>query len=221
MNTPKAHHKIKIVIVDDHEIIRDGIKALLTNAEHIEVVGEASNGKEAIKILIECNDVDLVLMDISMPVMNGIDATKYISENFTHPKVLTLTMHDDEVHIIKMLQAGALGYVFKTTGKNELVEAIDTIADGESYFTKEASKTIMQHFMKNKANSRKSTVHLTKREKEVLLLITEELTNQEIADKLFLSHRTIDTHRRNLLQKIGVKNTVGLVKYALKHNLTG
>lgn len=223
MNTPHTHHKVKIIIVDDHEIIRDGIKALLSNTEHIEIVGEASNGKEAIKILKEYCDVDLVLMDISMPIMNGIDATKYISANFTNLKVLTLTMHDDDVHIIKMLQAGALGYVFKTTGKNELVEAINTIADGESYFTKEASKAIMQHFMKNKVNSKKSArsplLHLTKREKEVLILITDELTNLEIADKLFLSHRTIDTHRRNLLQKLGVKNTAGLVKYALKHGL--
>ena len=214
---------IKVILVDDHEIIRDGIKALLRGANGIEIVGEAENGQEALEIL-EFKEVDLVLMDISMPVMNGIDATKYISQNYPKIKVIVLSMHDDESHIINMLKAGAVGYIFKNTGKVKLIEAIKTVSSGESFFAKEASQRIMEHFMHNKAPEKKNgsiedVDRLTEREKEVLRLIAEEFTNQEIADKLFLSPRTIDTHRRNLLQKLNVKNTAGLVKVAIKCGL--
>lgn len=214
---------IKVILVDDHEIIRDGIKALLKGAGEIEIAGEAENGQQAIEIL-KNREVDLILMDISMPVMDGIDATKYISRNFSDVKVIVLSMHDDESHIINMLKAGAVGYIFKNTGKTRLIEAIKTVSSGESFFAKEASQRIMEHFMQNKARekrngSMKDVEHLTEREKEVLKLIAEEYTNQEIANKLFLSPRTIDTHRRNLLQKLRVKNTAGLVKFAIKCGL--
>lgn len=214
---------IKVILVDDHEIIRDGIKALLKGAIGIEIVGEAENGREAIELL-ENKEIDLVLMDISMPVMDGIDATKHISQNFSRVKVIVLSMHDDESHIINMLKAGAVGYVFKNTGKIKLIEAIKTVSSGDSFFAKEASQKIMEHFMQSKGpekrNGSVADIHrLTEREKEVLRLIAEEYTNQEIADKLFLSPRTIDTHRRNLLQKLNVKNTAGLVKFAIKCGL--
>ena len=214
---------IKVILVDDHEIIRDGIKALLKGADGIDIVGEAENGQEAIELL-DKNNIDLVLMDISMPIMDGIDATKYISKNFSWVKVIVLSMHDDESHIINMLKAGAVGYVFKNTGKIKLIEAIKTVSSGESFFAKEASQKIMEHFMQNKGTEKRNgsleDIHrLTEREKEVLRLIAEEYTNQEIADKLFLSPRTIDTHRRNLLQKLNVKNTAGLVKFAIKCGL--
>ncbi|MDN5210909.1 response regulator transcription factor [Fulvivirgaceae bacterium BMA12] len=214
---------IRILLADDHKIIRDGIKALLKGAEGIEIVGDVEDGQQAINIL-EKEKIDLVLMDISMPVLNGIDATKYIRRNFPDVRVMALSMHDDDAHIINMLKAGAVGYVFKNTGKVNLVEAIKTVSSGESFFAKEASQKIMEYFMQNKDLSKKSgttpdTMRLTEREKEVLKLIAEEYTNQEIAEKLFLSHRTIDTHRRNLLQKLSVKNTAGLVKYAIKCGL--
>ena len=214
---------IKVILVDDHEIIRDGIKALLKGANGIEIVGEAENGREAIEIL-ENGGIDLVLMDISMPVMNGIDATKYISKNFSEVKVMVLSMHDDESHIINMLKAGAVGYIFKNIGKVKLIEAINAVSSGDNFFAKEASQRIMEHFMQNKGHEKKNgslkdIERLTDREKEVLRLIAEEYTNQEIADKLFLSPRTIDTHRRNLLQKLKVKNTAGLVKFAMKCGL--
>ena len=214
---------IKVILVDDHEIIRDGIRALLKGAIGIEIAGEAENGQEAIDIL-EQEEVDLVLMDISMPVMDGIDATNYISQNYPAVKVIVLSMHDDESHIINMLKAGAVGYIFKNTGKIKLIEAIKTVSSGESFFAKEASQRIMEHFMQHKATEKRNgsvedVKRLTEREKEVLRLIAEEYTNQEIADKLFLSPRTIDTHRRNLLQKLNVKNTAGLVKVAIKCGL--
>ncbi len=214
---------IRILLADDHKIIRDGIKALLKGAEGIEIVGDVDDGQQAINLL-EKEKIDLVLMDISMPVMNGIDTTKYIRQNFPDVKVMALSMHDDDAHIINMLKAGAVGYVFKNTGKGNLVEAIKTVSSGESFFAKEASQKIMEYFMQNKdlrkkAGTAQDTTRLTEREKEVLKLIAEEYTNQEIAEKLFLSHRTIDTHRRNLLQKLSVKNTAGLVKYAIKCGL--
>ena len=211
---------INVLVADDHQIIRDGIKALLNNIPGIHITCEASNGLEAIEILRN-NSIDLVLMDITMPKLNGVEATKVIAEKFPAVKVLTLTMHDEESHIVKMLKVGAKGYILKTTGKRELAEAIKTVASGESYFSKEASSKIMEHFMKDKGGQKEGTVgrDLTKREIEVLRLIAEENTNSEIAEKLFLSPRTVDTHRRNLLQKLHVKNTAGLVKYAVEHHL--
>ena len=153
--------------------------------------------------------------------LDGIDATKYITEHFPEVKVLALTMHTDESHITRMLQVGAMGYILKNTGKKELTEAIKTVASGESYFAKEASEVIMRRLMKNKSlqKGKFANVELTKREKEVLKLIAEENTNHEIADKLFISPRTVDTHRRNLLQKLKVKNTAGLVKYAIQNEV--
>ena len=220
MTAALCNDNINVLIADDHQIIRDGIKALLNNVPGIHIACEASNGMEAIDSL-KNNSIDLVLMDITMPKLNGIEATKVIVEKFPRVKVLTLTMHDEESHIVKMLKVGAKGYVLKTTGKRELTEAIQTVASGESYFSKEASSKIMEHFMKDKQGQKEGRVdrHLTKREVEVLRLIAEENTNSEIAEKLFLSPRTIDTHRRNLLQKLHVKNTAGLVKYAVEHNL--
>jgi DNA-binding NarL/FixJ family response regulator len=209
---------VKLLIVDDHKIIRDGIKALLNKAEGIEVINEASNGAEALEIVeASSSTLDMVLMDIRMPEMDGITATKQITDKFPNIKVLALTMHDDEPHIMNMLQSGASGYVLKTIGKQELVSAINKVASGQNYFAKEASNALLGYFSK-KGSSKKKIIStkLTNREIEVLTLIADECTNNEIAEKLFLSTRTIDSHRRNLLQKLEVKNTAGLVKYALR-----
>lgn len=211
---------INVFIVDDHQIVRDGVKALLKSTEGIKIVDEAPNGKEALKLIQPIHeDIDVVIMDITMPEMDGVTATRHILKEYPAIKVLALSMHDDENHLISMLQEGALGYVLKTTGKSELVHAINRVAAGQSYFDRGASGKLLD-YLSNK-NKRKGIAdnELTPREKEVLSLIAEELTNAEIAEKLFLSPRTIDTHRRNLLQKLNVKNTAGLVKYAIKHEL--
>ncbi len=217
--------RINILLVDDHKIIRDGIKALLKGVPDVEVVSEAEDGQMALDILASKNNIDLVLMDINMPNLNGVEATTFIVKNHGGVKVMALTMHDDDAHIIHMLKAGAVGYMFKTIGKVELTHAIRSVSQGDTYFAKEASQKIMEHFMqKNKGAKVTRTEYnmssLTKREKEVLQLIAEEFTNHEIAEKLFLSARTVDTHRRNLLQKLGVKNTAGLVKAAIKSGLS-
>ncbi|MDN5205059.1 response regulator transcription factor [Fulvivirgaceae bacterium BMA10] len=214
---------IRILVIDDHQMVREGIKSSLSNAGNIEIVDEAQNGQEAIDKLKE-QTVDLVLIDISMDVMDGIEATKIITKQHPEVKVLALTMHDEESNIINMLQAGALGYILKTTGMKELMEAINTVSKGETYFTKEVSGTLMKQFMKKKVETskseNKSVEELTKREIEILKLIADEFTNQEIAEKLFISQRTVDTHRRNLIQKLNVKNTAGLVRFAFRNNIT-
>jgi DNA-binding NarL/FixJ family response regulator len=213
--------KVKILIVDDHPMIRQGIKSLLDDEDRFDVADEAGNGNEALQKLGK-NHFDLVIMDIKMPEMNGIEATEEIVKNYPDVKVLAISMYDEQRYIVKMLQAGALGYVLKNTGKQELMTAINTVMDGESYFSQEVSSIMMSQFMSKKTVNNepaREDIVLTKRETEIIRLIAEELTNTEIADRLGISPRTVDTHRRNLLQKLDVKNTAGLVKYAIQHHI--
>ncbi len=210
---------IKILVVDDHEVVRTGIRTLLKDKPELEVVGEAENGQIALNYL-ENNDVDLVIMDINMPVMDGIQATEAIIARYPDARVLGLTMLNEEHHIRQMLKAGAYGYILKNSGQNELLAAIDNISKGKHYFSKEATHVIMMDMMSDKVKEKKvENVYLTDREKDVLKLIALEHTNQEIADKLFISVRTVDAHRRNLLQKIGARNAAGLAIYALNNNV--
>ncbi|RMG78319.1 MAG: DNA-binding response regulator [Bacteroidetes bacterium] len=216
-------NKIKVIIVDDHDIVRDGIKALLSTFDDIEVVNEFSNGDEIVRFFQEQPgfEVDVILMDVNMPY-NGIDTTQKLIECNEKLKILALTMHVEEMYIKKMLKNGAMGYVLKTCSRDELYEAIKSLHQGQPYFSKEASQMLMNQFMKNQKPKTSSLVtldDLTKREKEILKLIALEHTNQEIAEKLFISPRTVDNHRRNLLQKLGVKNTAGLTRFAINSGL--
>lgn len=215
-----SEQSINVFLVDDHQIIRDGIRALLHGVEHIHIVNEASNGVQALRLIRSSpGNIDVVIMDISMPEMDGIEASQKILKEFPHIRILALSMHDEDYYIASMLKKGALGYILKTTGKSELVNAISKVANGQSYFDQQSSSKLLDILSDKRKNSGAKDNKLTLREKEVLSLIAEELTNNEIAEKLFLSPRTVDTHRRNLLQKLKVKNTAGLVKYALTHNL--
>ncbi|MEK6480302.1 response regulator transcription factor [Catalinimonas sp. 4WD22] len=213
---------IKILIVDDHKMIRDGIKASLFGATDIQVLDEAASAQEALAKLALHPDLDVVVMDISLGEgEDGISVTKKITDKYQEVKILAISMHDEEMHVIKMLQAGAIGYMLKYQGMSDLVEAIKTVAVGESFFSKDVSEILMSQFVrkKTKPNFRKGLGELTKREVEILIMIAEEYTNQEIAEKLFISPRTVDTHRRNLILKLNVKNTAGLVKYAISQHL--
>ena len=210
--------KIKILIADDHKMIRDGIQAMLDGKEHIEVVAEATNGKEAVQICSE-QEIDVAILDITMPEMDGIEATKEISEKCPEVAVLALTMLDEDEYIRMMVKAGALGYILKSSGSEELEKAIRSVAQGEHYFSEEAKETIMKDLVESKGKRKASEHDLTDREIDVLKLICQELTNQEIADKLHISVRTVDAHRRNLLQKTGARNTAGLVKFGITHNI--
>lgn len=205
---------INILIADDHKIIVDGLKSLLAGEEDIQVVAEVDNGSKAIKI-IEEQKIDVAVMDIAMPVMTGLEATAKIKQIAPQVKIIVLTMYEDEQYFNKIMELGASGYILKNTGHDELVRAIHKVHQGDNYFSQEiVSKQIMRKF-KPGAKDLLQETQLTKREVEVLKLISEEYKNHEIADKLFLSIRTVDTHRRNLLQKLNVKNTAGLVKYAI------
>jgi len=196
---------------------------MLENLPHIQIMGEAYNGREAIEF-VNKHPIDLVIMDIKMPEVNGIEATKAILSAHPNIKVLALSMFDDNLYISNMLQAGASGYILKNTDKQELITAIQKVAEGETYFSRKVTSVVMQTFIsKNVASTQPNTEikpeELTYREIEILKLIAQQLTNQEIADKLQISPRTVHSHRRNLMQKMGVKNTAGLVKYALQNKL--
>ncbi|MDG1276516.1 MAG: response regulator transcription factor [Algoriphagus sp.] len=210
---------IKVLLVDDHELIREGIKNSLIDHRPIQVIGEAQNGEEALSFL-DKNLVDVVLMDISMPIMGGITTTQEIVGKYPDVNVIILTMHNEVSIIQEALKAGALGYLLKNTNISELKEAITQVYNGGTYFSSEISEKIMNQLIKGKADRESDyPARLTKREIEILKLISEEYSNQEIAEKLFISHRTVDTHRRNLIQKLNAKNTAGLVKFALKNKI--
>jgi DNA-binding NarL/FixJ family response regulator len=217
----KTQTKIKLLLADDHKIVRDGIISLLLNEDDLEIIGEAENGEIAIR-QVEALKPDLVIMDINMPVMDGIKSTAIICEKFPSTKILALTMTNEQEHIKNMIDAGAGGYILKNSGKAELINAIQTIVGGGNYFSEEVKDAILQQMLSKKQKHDKiigEPVPLTRREKDVLRLIVEEFTNYEIAEKLFISVRTVDAHRRNLLEKTGARNTAGLVKFAIDNNI--
>lgn len=213
--------KIRIVLADDHKIIRDGLRSLLLTESKYEIVGEAENGQMALDLTTRLRP-DLVIMDVNMPIMDGIDATRKISKDHPDSRVLALTMTNEQEHIRKMIDAGALGYILKNSGQEELVSAINAIVSGQNYFSDEVKDVIMQTIVRKQYKNDKivgEAIPLTRREKDVLNLIVQEFTNYEIAQKLFISVRTVDAHRRNLLEKTAARNTAGLVKYALENKL--
>ncbi len=210
---------IKILIADDHQLFIDGIKSLVNSMQNMEIIAEVGNGKQLLEVL-EHTSSDIILMDINMPEMDGIEATKQVKIKYPSVKILMLTMFSSREYIEKLLRAGADGYILKNTGKVELQEAIETIVNGESYFSKEVTERIMEGLQKKKSAEKKSyIVELTEREIEVLKLIVQEFTTAEIAEKLFISTHTVETHRKNLISKLNVRNIAGLVKYAMQNGL--
>ena len=203
---------IRVLITDDHEMIRNGLSALLRGEPEILVVDMARNGKEALDICAS-RQIDVVLMDIMMPEMNGVEATRAIRNQHPDVRVLAVTINDEPRFIKEVLQAGASGYILKHSTKDEIIRAIVDVAEKRQHFSSEVLTKISGEFA---MGAQSSTPMLTKKEGEVLKLIAQEFTNQEIAEKLDCGIRTVDTHKRNLIKKLEVKNVVGLVKYALK-----
>ncbi len=219
---------INIVLADDHKIIRDGIRALLSGESQLNVTGEASNGVEVLEILATRPEVDVVLLDLNMPVMDGFEAMEQIRERFPKVKVVALSMLDHENYVYRIMEAGAMGYILKNTGTEELVFGIQRAAQGIRFICSEISlnllkrnKDLQQHTipMGFADSSEKGTGDLSKREAEVLHLIAQGYTNAEIAEKLFTSRRTIESHRQNLLDKTGAKNTATLIVYGISKGL--
>ncbi len=209
----------KIIIVDDHELFRDGLKFFITQITGMEVIGEAANGKEFLNIL-EYLAPDLVLMDISMPEMDGIQATELALKKFPNLKIIAISSFGDEIYYTKMIKAGVSGFVIKDSGKNELEKAISAILDGKNYF----SKDLLQKIVIKKGNLLTSAtfhqkINLTKREKDVLALICQGYSDIEIANKLYLSSKTINNYRTHLLSKTATKNAANLVMFAIKNGL--
>jgi len=208
--------EIKLLLADDHQVITDGLKALLDNQPGIRVSATASNGKEALEI-VKLLEIDLVLMDIDMPVMNGLDASKLIKKTDDPPGIIILSMHSEKGMVEELITNGVDGYLLKNSGKDELINAIKTVSSGNKYFHSDVTLSLL----KSKSNDSKTgkVNELTEREIEILKLIADGFTNKEIGDKLFISHRTVDTHRTNMMRKLEVNNIAGLISFAIKNKL--
>lgn len=212
--------KIRVLIVDDHTIVRDGITALLAIAGDIEVVGEAENGLEALKMVRELLP-DVVLMDISMPVMDGLESTRRINKEFPRIKVLVLTQHDDKEYVFPVIEAGASGFISKVAASSELVAGIRAVSQGDSYLSPSVARLLVEDYQQGRIHLKSNPYEgLTDREREVLKLAAEGHTTQEIADILVVSKKTIEGHKTNLMAKLGIRNRTELIKYALRKGIT-
>jgi len=222
--------KISIILVDDHAIVRDGIKYLLEEETNLTVVGEGSNGLEAIKLVQEI-EPDLLIIDVRMPEMNGIEAVKIINKTATKTKSIILSMHDSEEYILESIEGKAMGYLLKDSSKAEILKAIYTVNSGEKYFSGDISNIIVNNLLKKSSQTESETTtkkeinplstqhNLTKREIEILQLVLQGKTNKEISEELQKSKRTIETHRFNLMKKMDVKNLLELSAKAQKLGL--
>lgn len=207
--------KIKIIIADDHQMLVDGIKSLLKGEKKLEVIGVANNGSVALE-LIEKNQPDILLTDINMPVMSGVELTKKVRAKFPKIKIIALSMFGDQHAITEMLDAGVSGYILKNTGKEELLNAIQTVFDGGVFYSREVSDQMMRSLTDK---SKSEAAILTTREIEIVKLIAKECSNIKIAEELFISERTVETHRKNIFRKTNTKSVVGLLNYAREHRI--
>ena len=213
-------NEIKVLLVEDHTIVCKGLRSLLESKAGIEVVGEAKDGREAIK-KVEQLIPDVVLMDIAMPILNGLEATRQIKKQFPEVKVLILSMYNNEEYIMNCLKFGALGYMNKQASPEELVLAINTVYKGGYFISPSFSKEIIKKYIEITKNIDKKANYkeLTDREREILQLITESYSNKEIAKLLYVSVKTVETHRTHLMDKLDIHNSVELTKYAIRKGM--
>lgn len=212
--------KIRVLLVDDHTIVREGISTLLELSPEIEVVGEAANGQEALDLIRKLK-LDVVLMDLAMPVMGGLEATRSICREFPEIKVLVLTQYEDKEHVFAILEAGARGFLNKSAASSELVSAIRSVYRGDSYLSPSATKYLIEDYQleANIKKSRDPYEQLTAREKEVLRLLAEGHTAKEIAAMLVISPKTVDSHKTRFMAKLDLHNRAELIKYALRKKI--
>ncbi len=208
---------ISVAIADDHEIFRDGLRLMLAKSENIHIVGEAHNGKELVGIIDQLKP-DVVITDLKMPMMDGVEATRYIKEKHPQIEVIALSMFDDEELILEMLEAGAIGYLLKNADKTEVIEAIHMAFKNQPYYCKQTSGKLAKLIAFSRHNNQKKQkeAEFSEREKDIIRLICQEYTNKEIGEKLFLSARTVEGYRMKILEKMEVKNIVGIVIEAIR-----
>ncbi|HHG85713.1 MAG TPA: response regulator transcription factor [Bacteroidetes bacterium] len=212
-------NKIQLILADDHELIRSGTRQLITQESDLEIIGEANNGIETLKLLQNL-EPDVLLLDIEMPELNGLKTAEKALESYPNLAILLLTMYTDAHYLRKSLEIGCRGYLLKQSDTNEIIEAIRTVAAGEVYFGGGVSRNFLRMSVnRSSLNPFISESKLSKREIEVLCLIADGQSSKEIADKLFISVRTVDTHRSNILHKLNLSNTAQLVRYAIKYKL--
>jgi DNA-binding NarL/FixJ family response regulator len=215
-----SQEAIKVVIADDHEIFRDGFKMILGKMKNCLLIGEASNGRELLEIVANTTP-DLVITDIKMPAMDGIEATRKIREKWPSMGIIALSMFNEDDLIMEMLEAGANGYLIKNADKAEIMDAIVAVASGDPYYCRGTNNKLTKLIANSRFHPfhRKKIVEFSEKEIEIIRLICQEMTNKEIGENLFLSIRTVEGHRLRILDKMGVKNSVGLVIYAIQNNI--
>jgi DNA-binding NarL/FixJ family response regulator len=213
---------IKVMLVDDHTIVRDGIKALLTDQDDISIIGEASNGRDLLSLL-KVHKPDILLLDISLPDYSGIELCEIVRRDYPGIQVLFLSMYTTEEYIFNAIKAGAQGYLPKNISQTELLLAIRTISQGSEYFSESISNIILKSYIKKAKNKEPESINpeesLSKRELEILKLFAEGFPNPQIAEKLFISTRTVESHKNHIMQKLGLKSTVDLVKFAIRNQI--
>jgi DNA-binding NarL/FixJ family response regulator len=215
-------NKTRVLLAEDHTIVRKGLRSLLESAPGINVVGEAADGRQAVDKVRQLSP-DIVLMDISMPGLNGLEATRQIRQRFPGTKVLILTMHADEEYILQILQAGALGYVVKQAAPEELISAVEAVSHGQVFLSPAISRTVLQEYLRRAEamTGQDSYDTLTPREREVLQLIAEGHPPREIAETLCISIKTVETHRAHLRHKLDAHSTAELIRYAIRKGIVG
>jgi two-component system response regulator NreC len=212
--------RIRVLVVDDHTIVRDGICALLALTGDIEVIGEATNGSEALKMVKEFHP-DVVVMDIAMPIMGGLEATRRISKEFPRTKILALTQYDDKEYVLPVIESGASGFISKVAASSELVAGIRAVYRGDSYLSPAVAKLLVVNYRRatGKRIGQDLYDQLTERERDVLKLLVEGYSTKEIADTLMITPKTVEGHKTNLMAKLGIHNRIELVKYALRKGI--
>ena len=210
--------KIRVLLADDHTIVRQGLIEILKRSPEIEVVGEAADGAEATEKALKLKP-DVVVLDVSMPRLNGIEAARRIHEALPSVRILVLTMQDDEEYVLKMVRAGASGYLLKDGAASELIEGIRSLKAGKTHFGPHASRALAEAYQRHDRAAEDPYGSLTNREREIFQLVVEGKTNAQIAATLFISPKTVDNHRTRLMEKLGVHSTAELVRYAAKHKL--
>lgn len=218
MQSSCMKRRVRLLVADDHPVVRKGITASLSGFEHIQIVGEAADGREALRKARELTP-DILLMDIDMPHMNGLGVADLLRKELPKVKVLILSMHQNTDYVLRIIQSGARGYILKDAKTDELVRAIDTISAGEAFFSPEVARAALNQYVRGGGNGDNQTSQLTTREREVLIHIADGLSNKEIASQLGVGVRTIETHRERIMRKLNIHSVAGLTKFAISQGL--